>query len=321
MDMIPVKLIVIFSVLFCAMLSSGIIIIYRYRLKKTMDRLDQMLDSAINGSFTENTYDESKLSAIETKLNRYLSICAVSSRNLGEEKDKIKALISDISHQTKTPLANILLYSQILLESGPAETGADNKSSPVKSEDMYKDCIRQIYEQSGKLNFLISALVKTSRLETGIITVVPGPNPIDRLLESTLEEILPKASAKHIAIRLDECGGTACFDKKWTGEALCNILDNAVKYTPQGGSITVSAIPYELFYRIDITDNGIGIAEEEQSKIFRRFYRSPEVNRQEGVGIGLYLAREIVSAQGGYIKVSSKPGKGSEFSVFLPNKI
>ena len=107
------------------------------------------------------------------------------------------------------------------------------------------------------------------------------------------------------------------FDPKWTAEALANIVDNAVKYTEQG-LITISAVSYEMFVRIDISDSGIGISENEQAQIFARFYRSKNVQEQEGVGIGLYLARQIISGESGYIKVASVLGEGSTFSVFLP---
>ena len=113
-------------------------------------------------------------------------------------------------------------------------------------------------------------------------------------------------------------GLSACFDPKWTAEALYNIMDNAIKYTPQGGKVRVTVQAYELFCRIDISDTGIGISEDEIPKIFSRFYRSSAVSQEEGVGIGLYLSREIITMQGGYIKVSSEPDKGSCFSVFLP---
>jgi signal transduction histidine kinase len=90
--------------------------LYRQRTKKTLEKVGAMLDTAVSGNFTEDVFDESVLSAVEAKLARYLSICTVSSKNLQAEKDKIKELISDISHQTKTPIANILLYSQLLSE-------------------------------------------------------------------------------------------------------------------------------------------------------------------------------------------------------------
>ncbi|WP_246240612.1 sensor histidine kinase [Anaerocolumna sedimenticola] len=319
-------------------LSAGIILIYRSRTKKTMDKLNQMLDAAINGSFTENTYDESKLSALEAKLNRYLCLCAVSSKNLAEEKNKIKSLISDISHQTKTPLSNILLYTELLLEKAiriekynnlQVEAGVKGKPEAAGTkleETVYGEipdsidinCVRQIYAQAEKLNFLISVLVKTSRLETGIISVSTMKNSIQGLIKAAVTDISQKAAGKDIHITSCHKDGTASFDMKWSTEAIYNILDNAVKYMKPGGTITITAIPYEMFYRIDITDTGIGIAEEEQNKIFARFYRSKEVNQYEGVGIGLYLAREIISLQGGYIKVKSRIGEGSTFSVFLP---
>ena len=112
----------------------------------------------------------------------------------------------------------------------------------------------------------------------------------------------------------------ACFDVKWTTEAIENIVDNAIKYTPEGGDITLAVTSYELFLRIDIADTGIGIAESEYADIFKRFYRSQAVNTIEGVGIGLYLARQIITGQGGYIKVTSTLGQGTTFSVFLPHK-
>ena len=109
-------------------------------------------------------------------------------------------------------------------------------------------------------------------------------------------------------------------DSKWTAEALFNLLDNAVKYTPAGGKISVSVVLWEMYVEIKVADTGKGISESNQAAIFRRFYREEEVHEQQGVGIGLYLAREIVTRQGGYIKVVSEPGKGSEFSIMLPTK-
>ena len=280
------------------------IIFYRQRTKKTLEKIGEMLDSAINGSFAQGIFDESALSAVETKLARYLSICAVSSKNLLAERDKIKGLISDISHQTKTPIANILLYSQLL-------------SEQELPEDC-KVCVQALSAQAEKLNFLISALVKTSRLETGVITVSPKQEAVQRLLDEAREQIMPKTDAKGISVAMEDTEISACFDLKWTAEAVYNIMDNAVKYTESGGSIIIKATPYELFCRIDITDNGMGIAEDEQSKIFTRFYRSGAAGNKEGVGLGLFLVREIVAAEGGYIKVSSRLGSGSTFSIFLP---
>lgn len=283
--------------------STAAILWNRAKTKRTIESLNAMLESAINGDFTERTFDESTLSALESKLARYLSNCSVSSKNLVNEKDKIKTLISDISHQTKTPIANILLYAQLL-----GERELDEES---------RVCVKALAAQAEKLSFLIGALVKTSRLETGIINVVPKPELVQKLLSEVAEQIRPKSQAKNITLLVQPAEDTANYDPKWTAEAIYNIVDNAVKYSPEGSCIKIEAVPYELFCRIDITDNGIGIDEAEHSKIFTRFYRSSAVREQDGVGIGLFLAREILNAQGGYIKVRSSVGKGSTFSVFL----
>ena len=111
---------------------------------------------------------------------------------------------------------------------------------------------------------------------------------------------------------------TVAHDSKWTAEALFNLLDNAVKYTPVGGKINVIVEQWEMYLEIRVTDTGKGISESNQAAIFRRFYREEEVHEQPGVGIGLYFAREIITQQGGYIKVVSELGEGSSFSIMLP---
>ena len=178
-----------------------------------------------------------------------------------------------------------------------------------------------IFQQSEKLSFLIETLVKLSRLETDVLVVTPKLQPLSPLLERAVSQAKAAAGQKGIALQLhlqQQAEMKALYDLRWTAEALGNLLDNAVKYTPPGGCIQVSATQYELFCRIDVRDNGIGIAEEEQAQIFGRFYRGRQVREQEGLGIGLYLAREIAQKQGGYLKLSSRPGQGSTFSLYLP---
>ena len=272
-----------------------------------MNKLDNMIELATTGKFTETTYDESVLSAIESKMNNYLSSSFISSKKIELEKDKVKSLISDISHQTKTPISNILLYSEILSESN--ELTESSKKS-----------VLQICNQAEKLNFLISSLINASRLETNIINIIKAKNSVNDLIDKVVNQLRTKAEIKKIHIKIDENidNKKASFDMKWTIEALHNIVENAIKYTPQNGNIQITIVPYEFFYRIDISDNGIGIEEYEINDIFKRFYRSKRVSQYEGVGIGLFLTREIIHAQGGYIKVSSTVGKGTVFSVFLP---
>lgn len=289
-----------------AILLGGFFILCLFRLSRTLTRLDQMLDNALENTFKENAFDESRLSALETKLHHFLSASRARSSRIVSERDQVQTLIGDISHQTKTPIANLRLYSDLLAE----------QSGLPESAQMLAD---EIGRQSAKLDFLIQSLIKASRLENGIVQVSPETSAMDVLLESAALGVLKKAQNRSVTLIMDVPQNlSACFDLKWTAEALYNILDNALKYTPPGGEIRVTAQAYELFCRIDVSDTGIGISEDEIPKIFSRFYRSSAVSQEEGVGIGLYLSREIITLQGGYIKVSSEPGKGSCFSVFLP---
>ena len=288
------------------LLALAVVAYDRWRTACTMRRLDEMLTAAMNGSFSKQNFDESRLSALECRLARYLTASALSERNVREQKDQISALISDISHQTKTPVANLQLYAQLLSEQPLTPQG--------------KDCSAAISAQAEKLQRLIEVLVKTSRLETGILALHPQPDEITPVVERAAAQYAPKAAEKGITLTLGPHSGSAVFDPKWTEEAVCNLLDNAVKYTLAGGVITVEVKNYELFSAIQVSDTGPGIPEGEQAKIFGRFYRAPGAYQAEGVGIGLYLTRQIAEKQGGYVKVESAPGKGSTFSLYIPRE-
>ena len=138
-------------------------------------------------------------------------------------------------------------------------------------------------------------------------------------LAQAMSSIVYAAEKKEIAVSVD-CPENLIIshDSKWTSEALFNLLDNAVKYTPSGGKISVSVVQWEMYVEVKVTDTGKGISESNQAAIFGASIVREEVHDQQGVGIGLYLAREIVTRQGGYIKVVSELGQGSEFSIMLP---
>lgn len=274
--------------------------------RRNWERLNQMLDEGIRGEFEESKYDESELSKVESKWKRFLQDSAMAKQNLETEKANIKGLISDISHQTKTPMANIKLYSELL-------------SEQLEEDSMEAKLLEQIQAQAQKLEFLIQALTKLSRLETNILEVVPVKSQVKPLLESAVEEIRKKAEKKEIQIKIEmDFEAEAVFDRKWTEEALYNLLDNAVKYSPAGNEVLISTKLYEMWCVIAVSDRGRGISEEEIPKIFGRFYRAKEVQQEEGVGIGLYLVREILQKEGGFIKVNSEVGKGSIFLCYLP---
>ena len=278
----------------------------RWQSRKLLDSLEDMLRAATEGEFTESAFDETRMSRLETELAHYLSASAMSARNVEREKEKIKTLIADISHQTKTPIANLLLYSELLAEEELTQTAREKLAA--------------LHGQTEKLQFLIEALVKLSRLENGIIRLRPEDHAVSYLFERVREQYEAKAQQKGLSLTVQETELHAVFDPEWTAEALANLADNAVKYT-KSGEIALSAVAYEMFVRIDVRDTGMGIAEEEQGKIFSRFYRSQSAGESsDGVGIGLYLTREIVSGEGGYLRVQSAVGKGSLFSMYLPRE-
>ena len=275
-----------------------------YSRRRSLRRMRDMIQSAIDGTFRADTFDESLTASVENKLAEYLAASETQLGKTAAEQEKTKTLIADISHQTKTPIANLLLYTELLKEEG----GRDSET------------VALLGSQVRKLDFLIQSLVKLSRLETGILLLHPCKNTLLQLLEEAREQYMAPAREKGLYLHVITEGAedvTACFDHKWTLEALGNLIDNAIKYTQTGG-VTVRVKPYELFVSIEVEDTGIGIAEEEYAKVFGRFYRSISVSDEQGVGIGLYLAREILKQESGYIQLASDMGNGTVFSMYLP---
>lgn len=284
------------------------------KLKKDVydfeEKLEKYLDDMIAGReiIAEEKTEESLWGKISVRLERLYQIGRKKETENMEEKKKLKELISDISHQTKTPIANLKIYLELL---------EDENTEEAKR----KEFLKKMEGQTDKLDFLIQSMVEMSRLETGIIKINQKQKRIYDTLAEAVSAVVPKAEKKGIEIHVKcEEDLLVSHDRKWTGEAIYNLLDNGVKYTPAGGKIEIEAEAYEFFTKISIRDNGKGIARERQAEIFKRFYREPEVHDTEGVGVGLYLARQIISMQKGYIEVQSELGQGAEFRIFLPNQ-
>lgn len=289
---------------------------------KVVERLDQMLDDAINGTFSESSYDETKLSRLESKWKEFLGTSVLSNQNLEAERHRLEQFISDISHQTKTPMTNIKMYTELLSEEVNTlqknEADAEAVKASIKKIQKYTE---EIGRQNERLEFLIDSLTKLSRLESGTLEVVADKASVNELVKSGISAVKPKAAKKDIKIITtapEDAAVEAAFDMKWTLEALINVLDNAVKYSPEGGTIEVKLSETEMYAAIHVIDEGQGISEEDATKIFGRFFRSSEVQQDDGVGIGLYLTREILSKEDGYIKViSNDKREGGEFILYL----
>ena len=248
--------------------------------------------------------EDTLLSRLQHQLLKLRSILIKQNKLLDHEKQQIKALISDISHQIKTPVASANTFVQLL-------------NDDTLSEEERKEYITILQLSLEELTFLVNSLVKMSRLESGIIVLKPQKNSLNDIILQAVKSVYSKAKAKNITIMFDcEQDYTLHLDFNWTAEAITNVLDNAVKYTQNGGTVRLNMIEYASYLRLDITDNGIGIPEEEQAQIFNRFYRGKYSAGVDGVGIGLYLTRDIMSKQKGYIKVISNE-MGTTFSLFF----
>jgi signal transduction histidine kinase len=268
--------------------------------------VEEMIEGEENVAFT---FTEETLTAkLQSKLRRLYEILQSKEKASTEEKEALQSLVADISHQVKAPLANIKMTSGILAD----------REMP---EEQRREFLQSLSAQAEKLEFLMQAMIKMSRLETGVFEMHQNTQSIFDTLADALSGVQAEAERKNISVSV-ECdeGLSLPHDTKWTAEALFNIIDNAVKYTPAGGSVSIKVTRMEFYTKIAVLDTGKGISEENHGAIFLRFFREADAYNSEGAGLGLYIARQIVSMQGGYIKVKSSPGEGAEFSVFLPNE-
>ncbi len=283
------------------------IILQRRQIGLFADDVCETIDAAIAGRQPENfhPYEDSLTSKVQGKLMQYYDIMHEGRLQSQRDKETLQSLVSDISHQVKTPVANLKLYTGIL-------------QKPELPEEKRVLFVATMDEQINKLDFLMQSLIKMSRLETGTFVLTPAEARLGDTIAQAMSTVWAKAEKKQIELTVD-CAPEIMVqhDSKWTAEAIGNILDNAVKYTPAGGRIAITVRPWQFYTRIDITDTGIGIPEEHYNDVFQRFYRAQEVAAEEGVGLGLYLANGIVTRQKGYISVKSTVGVGTTFSVYL----
>ncbi|XCP84099.1 HAMP domain-containing sensor histidine kinase [Roseburia hominis] len=279
-----------------------------YDRRKTYRTIDHLLDCVLSQEKIEySDVREGELSALVNKVHRIQEILGKQIENAREEKEQVKSLVSNMTHQLKTPLANLSVYTDIL-------------SSRELDEAQKAEATEKIRRQIEKLDWIIGSLAKMVKLEQGVIEFEAEDLLIKRTILDAIDTVYDKIEKKEITFVLEEGEDRPLYhNRKWTAEVLVNLLENAVKYTKRGGTIQMKICPYEIYTEIQIIDNGCGIHEEETNRIFQRFYRSPEVGHIEGSGIGLYLSNLILEKEKGYMTVRSVYGEGSCFSVFLQN--
>ena len=287
------------------LIAAGIVFYYLHLIR----RMEKILKDFKNKKVTNlKTLKETRESKLENQLYRVLSQVAQEQEKAAAERDEVAALLSDLSHQLKTPLANVLMYAELMED--------ENLSSQEKNA-----FARETRIQAGKMEWLMKDMLKASRLEQGISAFPIVYQSIKATIGRAVGAVYAQARDKGICIITEEFEDRCLYhNPKWTAEALGNVLENAVKYSPKDSVITLRMYPLEIYTRIEIEDQGPGIAPGEYNDIFKRFYRGKLVEQKEGNGLGLYLAQLILNQEKGYITVSSHVGKGCCFQIYLLNK-
>lgn len=221
-----------------------------------------------------------------------------------KEHENIKGLVSDLSHQLKVPMSNLRMYLDFL-------------KNPNISEEERKEYISILEMTINRLNFLSESMIKVSRLESGLVHINQENKSINETILKAIKNAYAYAKQKGIVIKYEEeFKGEVCHDTNWTAEAIFNLLDNAIKYGDEGGVVVLSVRSLGTLVEISVQDSNDRILDEEANKIFGRFYRGKNSGIKDGVGIGLYLTREIITRQGGTVTLKSSD-EGNRFSILL----
>jgi len=276
-----------------------------------MYKVNNCIQCMIDGQAVQNfsIEEESLLGKFQMQILKLYEILDSSREHEEKMRKEIMELVADLVHQVNTPLTNIQMYSGFLVQ--------DKLSKEEKA-----DICKIINTQVEKLGWFANGFTKTARLEENMRRLKPEKQPILPIILSAINEVSLKAKQHRNEICLEGDQHTQAFyDRRWTEEAIFNLLDNAVKYGEEGTRIQVKMSAYELYVRVDVINYGDPIVKEEYPKLFNRFYRGKNAALiREGVGLGLYLTRQIILEQGGYIKVGNLAQKGNIFSVFLLKK-
>ena len=291
----------------CLTILNSLVSIFIYYLnifsfKSKINHLTHYIFNTFDKTATQSNkeYEETIESKLLHQINKYKQELDIEKEETIHSKQEIQSLVTHISHQVKTPLANIKIYNDLL---------ARNDLSKEEAIDFHI----MLNQQINKLDFLMESLIKMSRLETDIIQLNIEKNDLYSTLIEVINHVFLLAEKKHINIELSKNTHiSALYDEKWTQEAIFNVLENCIKYSNKNTTITIQISKNTFFSKITITDQGIGIKKENYNNIFQRFYRAQEVQDEDGIGIGLYLTREILSREEGYITVQSEYGENAE---------
>lgn len=251
--------------------------------------------------------EDSLISKLQSKIEKLAGTLRLQNEKERMEHENIKGLVSDISHQLKTPISNLRMYTEFL-------------KNPELTKEEREQYVKILELSMERLTFLSESMIKVSRLESGLITLACKEQSINKTVLQAVKDVYTNARRAGIVIRYEEdCKCKIIHDRRWTAEACFNLLDNAVKYGKYGDEIILLLRELGTMLEISVKDCNTVIPQEERTRIFERFYRGKNAGKKEGVGIGLYLTREIIEKQGGYVSVREWE-KGNNFAIVLPKK-
>lgn len=289
-------------------------IMYNLELKNIFNKLSDVSNSIkfmSDGKYKkiDGETKEGEIGVLISSVN-YMGERVNNSINLlTKEKNNLKDFLSDISHQLKTPLASLVMFNDLMKE---------NENMSIEDR---RNFLQKSEEQLTRMEWLVMNLLKVGRLEAGAIVFKKEKTNLNETIDLAVSSLEQQAKTKNQSLIIKEQKNIILeHDKEWLAEALSNIIKNAIEHTDEGGKIQIETEQTKLFTYIYIKDNGKGISEEKQKKIFKRFYKGESSTDPKSIGIGLSLAQSIIEEQGGEIKVKSKEGKGTTFCISFLKK-
>jgi two-component system sensor histidine kinase BaeS len=287
-----------------------------HRFTTPLRRLTDASRSLAEGDLTKRVEradvktGSSELTELADQFNAMADRLEESVAIIRRDRDRSRDFLADVSHELRTPIAALMTFNELLTDQAgedPAARAEFLESSRVQLE---------------RLDWLAQNLLELSKLDSGLVLLDLRPDDLRAAVQSATEQAMPAARRRGVDLKLTLPSGPLRIrhDPQRVGQVVTNLVGNAIKFTPKGGSVDVVVAPHGEGARIDVTDTGTGIDAAELPRIFERFYRGSLANeaRGSGSGLGLAIVRSIVDMHGGSVTVDSRLGAGSRFSVFLP---
>jgi signal transduction histidine kinase len=293
--------IIVFGIIFFVFL----LVTYN-RIFKKLRVYSNNAEMIVEGSYTPDLTDreEGDFGLLRHQFNVMAERLKDNMEALREEKLSLKKLITDISHQLKTPLASLVMFNDIML-----------RDSDMPTEDR-KKFLQESKNQMDRIEWLFKNLLKMAKLEGRIVDFKKEAAPIYDTILRSMQPLKLMAFVKNINISLHgDKDILVKHDVNWSTEAFSNIIKNCIEHSKEGGQINISWEDSSIFTQVAIEDNGLGIKREELPKIFDRFYKGPNSNNPTNIGIGLYIAKTIFEGQNGSVYAYSEEGKGTRFVI------